>query len=260
MSCSFLPQIVKGLGLSNLATGFVTAIPYVFGTIGLLAWGYSSDKRNERRWHLIVSTAIAHNRIGRRRFLQLTPSGRVAAMCIATIGIYGSRPSFWPMPSVFLTGGAAAVGMAFINSIGALGGYFGPLVVGWIKDETKQLRDGAVFPRSLRVCVDGHRSACEAVDRRCRDRHDSETENLCVLRFSLGQLSLSKRHSRAVLRAFAARFASPAALPHSSNADAEPSFTVQFSRSAPFAPRTVSVRYLIAPILLCCTAHRPREG
>jgi ACS family tartrate transporter-like MFS transporter len=60
----------------------------------------------------------------------------VAAMAIAAVGIYGSRPSFWPMPSVFLTGAAAAVGMALINSIGNLGGYLGPIVVGKIKDTT----------------------------------------------------------------------------------------------------------------------------
>lgn len=140
----FLPQIVKGLGLSNLATGFVTAIPYVFGTIGLLAWGYSSDRRNERRWHLIVSTGLFS--IGLIAAGLLSHSlWAVAAMCVATIGIYGSRPSFWPMPSLFLTGGAAAVGMAFINSIGALGGYFGPIVVGWIKDETKSFELALYF-------------------------------------------------------------------------------------------------------------------
>jgi len=140
----FLPQIVKGLGLSNLATGFVTAIPYVFGTIGLLAWGYSSDRRNERRWHLIISSGIVT--IGLFAAGLLSHSmWAVAAMCVATVGIYGSRPSFWPMPSLFLTGGAAAVGMAFINSIGALGGYVGPLVVGWIKDETKSFEMALYF-------------------------------------------------------------------------------------------------------------------
>ena len=55
----FLPQIIKGLGLTNLMTGFVTAIPYTLGVAGLLLWGYSSDRRKERRWHLIISTALA---------------------------------------------------------------------------------------------------------------------------------------------------------------------------------------------------------
>ena len=66
-------------------------------------------------------------------------------MSIATVGIYGSRPSFWPMPSLFLTGAAAAAGMAFINSIGNLGGYVGPFIVGWIKDSTKSFEMALYF-------------------------------------------------------------------------------------------------------------------
>jgi MFS transporter, ACS family, tartrate transporter len=131
----FMPQIVKGLGLSNFVTGFVTAIPYAFGTIALILWGFSSDRRRERRWHLIISTGLAA--------LGLLATGwlgqsywAIATMAVAAAGIYGSRPSFWPMPSVFLTGAEAAVGLALINSIGALGGYVGPFIVGWIKDST----------------------------------------------------------------------------------------------------------------------------
>jgi ACS family tartrate transporter-like MFS transporter len=66
-------------------------------------------------------------------------------MSVATVGIYGSRPSFWPMPSLFLTGAAAASGMAFINSIGNLGGYVGPFIVGWIKDSTKSFEMALYF-------------------------------------------------------------------------------------------------------------------
>ena len=140
----FLPQIIKGLGLSNLMTGFVTAIPYTLGIIGLLLWGHSSDRRNERRWHLIISTALAG--VGLIGAALLSQSfWAVAAMCIAMVGIYGSRPSFWPMPSLFLTGAAAAVGMAFINSIGNLGGYVGPFIVGWIKDSTKSFEMALYF-------------------------------------------------------------------------------------------------------------------
>jgi len=140
----FLPQIVKGLGLSNLMTGFVTAIPYAIGTIGLVLWGYSSDRRKERRWHLIISTALAA--VGLLCAGWLSHSfWAVVAISVFTVGIYGSRPTFWPMPSVFLTGAAAAVGMALINSIGNLGGYFGPMIVGWIKDSTKSFEMALYF-------------------------------------------------------------------------------------------------------------------
>ena len=55
----FLPQIVKGYGHSNFVTGLLTAIPYVIGVIGLVLWGHSSDRRNERRWHLIIASTVA---------------------------------------------------------------------------------------------------------------------------------------------------------------------------------------------------------
>jgi len=140
----FMPQIVKGLGLSNLTTGLVTAIPYTAGIIGLLLWGYSSDRFKERRWHLIISTALGGIGLAGAAFLSHSFLA-VAAMCVATIGIYGSRPSFWPMPSLFLSGAAAAVGMALINSIGNLGGYVGPFIVGWIKDSTKSFEMALYF-------------------------------------------------------------------------------------------------------------------
>ncbi|HZP86852.1 MAG TPA: MFS transporter [Burkholderiales bacterium] len=140
----FLPQIVKGLGLSNLMTGFVTAIPYTVGILGLLAWGYSSDRHHERRWHLIAATSVAA--IGFLGVGLLTGSfWAIAAMSIVTIGLYGSRPSFWPMPSMFLTGAAAAGGIALINSVGNLGGYVGPFIVGWIKDSTKSFEMALYF-------------------------------------------------------------------------------------------------------------------
>ena len=140
----FLPQIVKGLGHSNFTTGMLTAIPYTVGIIGLLGWGYSSDRRNERRWHLITAMIVAG--VGLMGAAWLRDSyGAIAAMCVATVGLYGSRPSFWPMPTRFLTGAAAAAGIALINSIGNLGGYIGPFIVGWIKDSTKSFEMGLYF-------------------------------------------------------------------------------------------------------------------
>jgi MFS transporter, ACS family, tartrate transporter len=140
----FLPQIVKGFGHSNFVTGLLTAIPYVIGVIGLVLWGHSSDRRNERRWHLIVASTVAA--LGLAGVGWFTGSyWALVAMSVATIGIYGSRPSFWPLPSMFLTGAAAAAGIALINSIGNLGGYVGPFIVGWIKDSTKSFEMGLYF-------------------------------------------------------------------------------------------------------------------
>ena len=140
----FMPQIVKGLGLSNTMTGIVSAIPFTVGLAGLVIWGWSSDKSGERRWHLISASFVG--------FLGLAGAAAfgssfwaLAAMSLAIVGIYGSRTSFWPLPSLFLSGTAAAGAIAFINAIGNLGGYFGPFIVGWIKDATGSFEIGLYF-------------------------------------------------------------------------------------------------------------------
>jgi ACS family tartrate transporter-like MFS transporter len=140
----FLPQIVKGLGLSNFKTGVVSAVPYLIGMIALLLWGWSSDRRGERRWHLIaasVTAAIGFSLAG----VAGNSFWSLPAICLAVIGIYGTRPTFWPLPSIFLSGTAAAGGIALINSIGNLGGYVGPFIVGWIKDSTNSFEMALYF-------------------------------------------------------------------------------------------------------------------
>jgi ACS family tartrate transporter-like MFS transporter len=147
----FMPQIIKGMGLSNLMSGFVASVPYIVGTLGLMAWGYSSDRLNERHWHLIAASMLAA--------AGLFAAGgfgssywALAGMSIATIGIYGSRTAFWPMPSVFLTGTAAAGAIALINATGNLGGFVGPFVVGWIKDSTNSFEAGLYVLAAAALC------------------------------------------------------------------------------------------------------------
>lgn len=140
----FMPQIIKGIGLSNMMTGLVSSVPYIIGTIGLIAWGWSSDRHRERRWHLIVASTL-----GALGLAFAAWSGAsywaLLGMSAATVGIYGSRVAFWPMPSIFLTGTAAAGAIALINATGNLGGYFGPFIVGWIRDSTKSFEAGLYF-------------------------------------------------------------------------------------------------------------------
>jgi MFS transporter, ACS family, tartrate transporter len=140
----FLPQIVKGIGLSNAMTGLVTAIPYTIGTIGMLLWGASSDRHNERRWHFCGASLLAAGGLVGAGLLGSTFAA-LALMSVATVGLYGSKPAFWPMPSAFLTGTAAAGGIALVNSIGNLGGYVGPFIVGWIKESTGSFEAGLFF-------------------------------------------------------------------------------------------------------------------
>jgi ACS family tartrate transporter-like MFS transporter len=140
----FMPQIIKGIGLSNMMTGVAASVPYIIGTIGLIAWGWSSDRNQERRWHLIVASTL-----GALGLAFAAWSGAswwaLLGMSAATTGIYGSRAAFWPMPSLFLTGTAAAGAIALINATGNLGGYIGPFIVGWIKDATDSFQAGLYF-------------------------------------------------------------------------------------------------------------------
>ena len=99
---------------------------------------------SERRWHLIVASILAAVGLAGAGWFG-TSYWALVGMAIATTGIYGSRAAFWPMPSMFLTGTAAAGAIALINATGNLGGYVGPFVVGWIKDSTHSFEAGLYF-------------------------------------------------------------------------------------------------------------------
>jgi MFS transporter, ACS family, tartrate transporter len=137
----FLPQIVKAFGMSNLQTGFVSAIPYVVGVIGIVWWGRHSDAKLERRFHTGFALFIAAAGLTVGAFLN-DPTAKMVAFSVAGFGIFGSLPVFWTLPTAFLSGAAAAGGIAIINSIGNLAGFVGPSVMGMIKDATGSFTNG----------------------------------------------------------------------------------------------------------------------
>ena len=138
----FIPQIIKSLGnSSNMNVGWLTMIPYICGGIAMVGWGLLSDRMNERRWHLLVACTVST--------IGLVIAGMtmgtwwaLVGMSIAAMGFYGSKGPFWAMPPMFLTGTAAAGAIAWINSIGNLGGFFGPWYVGLMKDLTGSYAGG----------------------------------------------------------------------------------------------------------------------
>ncbi len=137
----FAPQIIKQAGLSNFATGFVTSIPYIAGVVGMIVWGHLSDRMKERRWNLFAGCVLSAAALVFAGWMVGTFVA-VAAMCLATVGFYGSKGPFWSLPNTILTGAGAAAGLAFINSVGNLGGWFGPTIVGWIADKTGGFQGG----------------------------------------------------------------------------------------------------------------------
>src|SRR5947199_241379 len=138
----FVPQIIKSIGVTdNMTVGWLTMIPYISGGVGLVTWGLVSDRMNERRWNLLaacVVSAIGLVIAG----LTIGSWWAMVGLSIANFGFYGSKGPFWSMPPMFMTGTAAAASIAWINSIGNLGGFFGPWYVGVIKDWTGSYAGG----------------------------------------------------------------------------------------------------------------------
>jgi D-galactonate transporter len=131
----FLPQIIKALGLTNLQTGFVTSLPYIVGLVAMLYWGRHSDRSLERKRHVAIALVIAAAGIAAAAGLD-NPVLKMIALSIAGFGIFGCLPIIWTLPAAFLSGAAAAGGIAAVNSLGNLAGFFGPYAMGWIKDST----------------------------------------------------------------------------------------------------------------------------
>ena len=131
----------KQLGLTNMQVGWVTMIPYLCAVVAMLAWGWVSDRLSERRWTLSLACLISS--VGLLIAAQnLGTVWALVGMSIAAMGFYGSKGPFWAIPSMILTGTAAASGIAWINSVGNLGGFFGPTMVGWAKDYTGSFAGG----------------------------------------------------------------------------------------------------------------------
>ncbi|MBV9783221.1 MAG: MFS transporter [Acidisphaera sp.] len=146
----FLPQIIKGFGLSNAETGFVTAIPFVVGVLGMVYWGRHSDRMRERRQHTALAALIAGLGIAASTMLD-GGLGKMIALSCAGFGIFAVLPVFWTLPTAFLSGAAAAGGIAIVNSIGNLSGFVGPFVMGKIKDTTGSFTVGLLVIAALAI-------------------------------------------------------------------------------------------------------------
>jgi len=137
----FLPQIVKAFGISDVQAGVVAALPYVVGLVSIVFWGRRSDRKLERRFHLAFPLFVASAGIAISTALD-DPTMKMVALSVAGFGIFGCLPVFWTFPAAFLSGAAAAGGIALINSIGNLAGFAGPYAMGSIKDMTGSYTGG----------------------------------------------------------------------------------------------------------------------
>jgi ACS family tartrate transporter-like MFS transporter len=144
------PLIIKELGLTSLQVGFLNAVPGIVAVIAMVAWARHSDRTGERTWHVVSACLLASFGLVMAGFAG-TVMSVVLTLTLVNIGISSSKPPLWSMPTMFLSGSAAAAGIATINSIGNLGGFVGPAMIGWIKDATGSFQGGLFFVAGLLV-------------------------------------------------------------------------------------------------------------
>lgn len=144
------PQIIKQFGVSSMTVGLLNAIPPSVSVVAMVAWSKHSDRTNERTWHVIIPCLLAA--------FGLVIAGNVGgvvavviALTLVNIGISCAKPPLWSMPTTFLSGAAAATGIAVINSVGNLGGFAAPAVIGWLKDSTGSYAGGLYVVSGLLI-------------------------------------------------------------------------------------------------------------
>ena len=144
------PQIIKEFGLSSLQVGFINALPGAVAVVAMVLWARHSDRTGERTWHVVLACIIASIGLVLAGFAG-SVMAVVLALTLVNAGISSAKPPLWSMPTMFLSGSAAAAGIATINSIGNLGGFVGPAMIGWIKDMTGSFQGGLYFVAALLV-------------------------------------------------------------------------------------------------------------
>jgi MFS transporter, ACS family, tartrate transporter len=150
----WLPQIVKGVAIEigldkitgvsiNALTGYLVAVPFAFAIVAMIWWTRHSDVTHERVWHVVCPAVVSGLSLIGAAYLG-NPVLALLLLTVCAMGMYAAVATFWSLPTGFLTGSAAAGGLALINSIANLGGFLGPYVIGWIKDATGETTLGLV--------------------------------------------------------------------------------------------------------------------
>ncbi|GAA0507154.1 MFS transporter [Saccharopolyspora subtropica] len=143
----FLPTIIKGFeqqygtDLSTMETGLVTAIPYVIGAVAMVLWSAHGDRTRERVWHVALPLLLGGVCIPIALYLG-NPYLAMVAVSACAVGVCSALPTFWALPSNFLSGAAAAGGIALINSLGNISGFAAPYITGALKDATGSQHTG----------------------------------------------------------------------------------------------------------------------
>jgi len=141
----WMPQIIKAMNpaFSNFEIGLVMVIPYLVALCVMVTWGAHSDRTGERVWHAAIPPIVGGIALAAAGFMPV-PLLAFALIIVATAGIYSEFGPFWTLPAVFLAEATAAVGIAVINSVGNLGGFIGPSLVGYLTQTTGSTNAGLI--------------------------------------------------------------------------------------------------------------------
>ncbi|QXI30662.1 MFS transporter [Pseudomonas vanderleydeniana] len=148
----WMPQIIKGFSdsLSHTQIGLLAMLPYIIATASMIVWSRSSDKRNERKLHSAIPLFVAAFGLIGAGLLQ-NPYVAMLMICLALSGLYSFKSPFWALPTLFLDRTTAAVSIAVINSVGNLGGFVGPSLIGMVKGNSQSAANGLLFLSALLV-------------------------------------------------------------------------------------------------------------
>jgi ACS family tartrate transporter-like MFS transporter len=139
----WVPQIVQSLGFSNFVNGFITSIPFLCGAIAMVLWGHASDVAKDRIRYVVMPCLFAA-----AGMLAASLTGNYVMVLLGLtcglIGLLALDGPLFSLPRTFLTGAAAASGIALLNSIGTLGRFIGPYIVGYLREETGGFSAGMV--------------------------------------------------------------------------------------------------------------------
>jgi ACS family tartrate transporter-like MFS transporter len=130
----FLPLIIKGLGLPNLAVGYVSALPSLCAAFGMILISRNSDRTGERFWHVLCPVTIGALGLLAAAFSLGNVYGAMAAFCVAVLGLSSTLPVFWNLPTAYFGAATAAAGIGAINTIGNMSGYLAPQFMGLLHD------------------------------------------------------------------------------------------------------------------------------
>jgi D-galactonate transporter len=142
----WMPTMLQRLtGWSTERVGWIGAIPFLAGLVGMLVLGWNSDRTRERRWHFAIPQLTSAAALVAWFFLPPSNAMLVAVFSLVVFGTIAYLPSFWALPSSFLSASAAAAAVGFINCTASIGGFFGPKIIGELSERTGSFRSGFIF-------------------------------------------------------------------------------------------------------------------